>query len=65
MTFTEARKLLWGGQQLTREHWPEDFYVEAAHTDTNRKLKLIDSTGRNYGVSVADESADDWVIWEG
>lgn len=62
MNFIEAKKYLWGGQRLARESWSAGFYIEAASQDQNRRLSLLDSTGRFYGVSSGDELATDWIL---
>lgn len=64
MNFSEAQKYLWGGTKLTRKNWSASFYVEAEHQDQTRRLKLVDSCGRDYGISTEDQLADDWIIYE-
>ena len=64
MIFEEARKLLWEGKKVSRESWVEGYYIEATHQDRTRRLKLLDNSGRDYGISAADELATNWIVWE-
>jgi hypothetical protein len=65
MTFEEAKGYLREKKKMARENWAIEFYVEVADDlQPNRRLRLVDSCGREYAVSAADESATDWIFFD-
>lgn len=64
MTFVDAKKHAKEGRKIRRENWPHDFYVEVSAGNENKRLSFQDSCGRDYGLSNADEQANDWELFE-
>lgn len=63
MTYEDAKREVRAGKKVSRESWPDDYYIEAESQDANVKLRFVDSCGRIYGVVGEDTAASDWVIY--